>query len=128
MDPITLIVTALAAGASAGVLDVLMDDVKDRVKRAYATLHQLAKRRVAGRPDGVLALERYPAAPQKWASVLTGELTEADAAAGTDLVAAAQALMELVDTAGARSGKYNVTIKDSKNVQVGDRNIQINRS
>jgi len=60
--------------------------------------------------------------------VLTGELTEADAAADTDLVAAAQALMELVDTAGARSGKYNVTIKDSKNVQVGDRNIQIKRS
>jgi hypothetical protein len=128
MDPITLIVTALAAGVSAGVLDVVMDDVKDRVKRAYATLHRLAKKRVAGRPDGELALERYAADPQTWASVLTKELTRAGAAADTDLLAAAQALMELVDTAGARSGKYNVTIKDSKNVQVGDRNIQINTS
>ena len=78
--------------------------------------------------DGELALERHAAAPQKWASVLTDELTEAGAAADTDLLAAAQALMELVDTAGARSGKYNVTIKNSKNVQVGDRNIQINSS
>ena len=35
--------------------------------------------------------------------------------------------MELVDGAGARVGKYNVTIKDSKGVQVGDGNVQVNR-
>ena len=35
--------------------------------------------------------------------------------------------MEFVDQAGAGSGKYNVTIKDSQGVQVGDRNIQVNK-
>jgi len=126
MDPITLIVAALAAGASAGAIEALKDDVKDAAKAAYAKLRGLVRKRVAGRSDGELALERYEAAPQKWESVLTGELTEAGAADDADLVAAAKALMELVDGAGARAGKYNVTINDSKGVQVGDGNLQVN--
>src|ERR1022692_102922 len=76
MDPITLIVTALATGASAGGLEVLKDDVRDAVKAAYVKLRRLAQIRFAGRPDGEMALERHEAAPQKWESVLTGELTE----------------------------------------------------
>jgi hypothetical protein len=42
-------------------------------------------------------------------------------------VAAAQALMDVIDQAGAKSGKYNVTIKDSKGIQVGDGNFQVNK-
>jgi RIP homotypic interaction motif len=34
--------------------------------------------------------------------------------------------MELVDGPGSRAGKYDVTIKDSAAVQIGDRNIQVN--
>jgi hypothetical protein len=127
MDPVTLIVTALATGASAGTIEALKDDVRDAVKRTYGKLRGLAKKRIAGRPDGELALERHESAPQRWESVLAGELTEAGAASDADLVAAAKALMELVDEAGARTGKYNVTITDSKGVQVGDGNIQVNR-
>jgi RIP homotypic interaction motif len=41
-------------------------------------------------------------------------------------VATARALTELIDHAGARSGKDNVTIKDSKGIQVGNGNIQVN--
>ena len=127
MDPVTLIITALATGASAGALEALKDDAKDTAKRAYAKLRELTRRRVASQPDGELALERYESAPQKWESVLAGELTEADAASDADLVSAAQALMELVDGSGSRAGKYNVTIKDSRGVQGGDGGIQINR-
>ena len=105
----------------------MKDDVKDAAKRAYAKLRGLAMRHVAGRADGELALERYETAPQRWATVLAGELTAAGAASDTDLVAAAKALMALVDGAGFRSGKYDVTIKASKGVQVGDGNIQVNR-
>jgi len=60
-------------------------------------------------------------------SVLSSELTEAGAADDSDLVAAAKELMELVDGTGARAGKYSVPIMHSKGVQVGDRNIQVNR-
>jgi hypothetical protein len=64
-------------------------------------------------------------APQKWEALLAAELTEAGAAHDDALVAEAKALMELVDQPGARSGKYNVTIKDSKGVLVGDSGFQL---
>jgi hypothetical protein len=127
MNPVTLIVTALGAGASAGAIEALKDDVQDAVKAAHTKLRALVKKRVAGRPDGELALERYETAPLKWESVLTGELIEAGAASDADLITAAKALMELVDQAGSQTGKYDVTIKDSKGVQIGDDNIQVNR-
>ena len=127
MEPITLIVAALAAGASAGAIDALKDNAKETAKAAYAKLRGLARKRVAGRPDGQLILERHEAAPQKWEAVLTDELTAAGAANDAELVAAAKALMELIDLAGVKAGKYNVTVKDSKGVQVGDGNVQVNR-
>lgn len=123
MDPVTLIVTALATGASVGTMEALRDDVRDAAKRAYTQLRGLAAKRVAGRPDGELALERHEGAPQMWEPVLVGELTKAGAANDAVLVAAAKALMELVDGTGG----YNVTIKDSKGVQVGHGNVQVNK-
>lgn len=121
-----LILTALATGASAGALEALKDDAKEKAKAAYASLHGLVKKRVSGRPHGELALAEYDRAPQKWEGLLIAELTEAGAAQDDDLVGAAKALMEIIDQAGAKSGKYNVTVKDSKGVQVGDGNFQIN--
>ena len=38
MEPITLIVTALAAGASAGAFDALKDSAKQTATTAYAKL------------------------------------------------------------------------------------------
>ena len=42
------------------------------------------------------------------------------------LVAAAKAVMDLVDAAGARAGKYNVTIHGGQGIQIGDHNTQTN--
>ena len=127
MEPVTLILAALAAGASAGALDALKDDTKDKAKAAYAKLRGLVKKRISGRPHGELALAEYESAPQKWEGLLTAELTEAGAAQDDDLLTAARVLMELIDQPGAKSGKYNVTIRDSKGVQIGDRNFQVNK-
>ena len=126
MEAVTLILTALATGASAGAIEALKDNAKEKAKAAYARLHGLVKKRVSGRPHGELALAEYDSAPQKWEGLLTAELTEAGAAQDNDLVAAAKALMEIIDQAGAKSGKYNVTIKDAKGVQVGDHGYQVN--
>ena len=125
MEPVTLILTALATGASAGALEALKDDAKEKAKAAYARLHGLVKKRVSGRPHGELALAEYDSAPQKWEGLLTAELTEAGAAQDDDLVGAAKALMEIIDQSGANSGKYNVTIKDPRS-PVGDGNVQFN--
>jgi hypothetical protein len=126
MEPISLILAALVAGATTGTLDSLKDDAKDRAGALYAKLRGLAGKRVAGREDGERALERYPDAPKKWESVLADELTEAGAANDTELLATARELMQLIDQAGAKSGKYNVTITGGQGVQVGEGNTQSN--
>lgn len=127
MDPITLIVAALAAGASTGALSALQDDVKDAVKSSYSKLRGMLTKRVAGNPGAELTLAEYETDPATWEGPLTAKLKQVGAADDADLVAAAKALMELVDQSGARAGKYSVTIKHAKGVQVGDGNIQVNR-
>jgi hypothetical protein len=122
MDPVTLIVTALAAGAASA----LQDGAAQAVKDAYARLKGLVKRRFAARPKGELVLAEHEVAPQTWQAPLAAELSAAGAESDADLVAAAQALMSLVDEAGSRSGKYAVTVSDSQGVQVGDHNTQTN--
>jgi hypothetical protein len=126
MDPITLIVTALANGASAGAIDALKDDVKGSVKAAYGRLRDLVVRRLQGNASGEVILVEHEADPETYEAPLTKKLAEAGADNDAALVSAAKALLELVDPNGAKSGKYNVTIKDSKGVQTGDGNIQIN--
>jgi hypothetical protein len=126
MDPVTLIVTALAAGASAGSISALQDDVKEAVKSAYARLRALATKRVAGHQVAETALAQYEADPKTWEAPLTVTLQQVGAADDADLVAAAKALMDLLDKAGARAGKYNVTIHGGQGIQVGDRNTQTN--
>jgi hypothetical protein len=122
MDPVTLIVTALAAGTSAA----LQDGASAAVKEAYARLKALVKRRFAARPKGELVLAEHEAAPQTWEAPLVAELSAAGADGDADLVAAAQALMKLIDGAGSRSGKYVVAVQDSQGVQIGDHNTQTN--
>jgi hypothetical protein len=122
MDPVTLIVTALAAGAASA----LQDGASAAVKDAYARLKALLTRRFAGRPSAELVLAEHQAAPQTWEKPLAAELSAAGAEGDADLVAAAQALMSLVDEAGSRAGKYVVTVRDSQGVQVGDYSTQTN--
>lgn len=122
MDPVTLIVTALAAGAASGVMDSTSSAVKD----AYAGLKALVRKRLACRPDAELVLARYERAPDTWQAPLNAELAEAGADHDLDLVAAAQTLMNLVDGAGARAGKYTVDVRGAQGVQIGDHNSQDN--
>ena len=122
MDPVSLIVTALAAGAAAAV----KDGAADAVKGAYGQLKTLVSRRFMGSPKAELVLAEYETDPATWQAPLAAELTAASIGADPALVAAAQALMSLLDAAGTQSGKYTVTIEGSQGVQVGDHNTQTN--
>jgi prophage tail gpP-like protein len=116
MDPISIVVAALAAGAVAGVKDSASTAVKD----AYTGLKELAARRLSRRPRGELVLTEHAEDPQAWEKPLAKELAAADAAADRDLVTAAQAFLSLIDEAGSRSGKYSVVAQNSQGVAVGD--------
>jgi len=122
MDPVTLILTALAAGAALGLKGVASSAVTD----AYNGLKGLVRRRLAGRRDGELVLARHEQDSQAWEGPLKAELAAAGAGEDSELVAAAQALMGLVDAAGSQAGKYAVVVQGSQGVQVGDRNVQHN--
>jgi len=74
----------------------------------------MAGESVCDRPHGELALAEYASPPQKWEGLLAAELTEAGTAQDEDLAAAAKALMVHVDQPGAKSDKYNVTIKAAR--------------
>ena len=122
MDPISLIVAALAAGAAAGVSDTASTAVKD----AYTGLRELVRRRLAGRAAAEVALAEHESAPEIWRAPLAAELDGAGAGTDEAMVAAAQRVMAIVDEAGTRSGKYVVDLRGAQGVQVGDGNFQVN--
>ena len=122
MEPITLILGALAAGALAGVKDSATGAVKD----AYAGLKRLVATHFAGKPAAELALAEHAADPDTWQAPLAKALAETGTDADPAVIEAARRLMELLDQAGARAGKYQVDLRGAQGVQVGDYSQQHN--
>jgi hypothetical protein len=121
MDSLTLIVTALAAGAALGLTDTASSVVKD----SYTGLKALVRKRLEGQSDAELVLIRYEQAPETWREPLIAALGQAEADRDVDLVVAAQTLLGLVDP-GMRNGKYAVDARSAQGIQIGDRNRQAN--
>ncbi|MCL2583228.1 MAG: hypothetical protein FWE35_12315 [Streptosporangiales bacterium] len=126
MEPITLIVTALAAGASSGAIEGLAASVKENAKAAFSKLHALVQRRFEGNASAQVILDEHQNDPESYETPLAKKLTETGAADDSELLEAAKGLMELLDQSGASAGKYNVTVQGSQGVQVGDGNSQVN--
>jgi hypothetical protein len=116
MDPISLIIAALAAGAIAGVKDTAGQAVKD----AYAGLNGLLRRRFTGNRQAEAALDQSERQPDADQALLAQHLRAAGAGDDEELIRAAQAVLEKADPAGARAGKYNVRITGGKGIVVGD--------
>ncbi len=116
MDPISLIIAALAAGAVAGVQDAAGQVVKD----AYKGLKALIRRRFAGNQEAEAALDQAERQPESDQPQLAEHLRAAGAAHDEELVKAAQALLKQHDPAGARAGIYEVHITGGKGIVVGD--------
>ena len=72
MDPVTLIVAALAAGASAGVTDAVSQGIQD----AYAGLKALVLRRVQDQPAGEVAVIEHEKDPDTWSAPLVKTLLD----------------------------------------------------
>ncbi len=122
MDPITLIVSALAAGAALGLKDTASSAVKD----ACASLKALLRKRLAGRPAGEQLLARHEADPARWEATFAAELEAVGVGDDPELVALAQMLLSLAEKEGFRPAKYRVDISGSHGVQVGDHAVQHN--
>lgn len=123
MTGLELIMTALAAGASAGVSGAATQAVQD----SYAQLKALLGRTLQGRIDVAAEIETLDAeqAPSGvWRTRLGGPLTESGAAENHDVLAAARELLDAAQQ--ARLGAHRIEVHNSHGVQVGDHNQQTN--
>jgi hypothetical protein len=118
MDPITIIVTAVAAGAVAASKDVAAQAVKD----GYAGLKALIVRKFGEKADVADAVEGVEGKPDSEArqSVLTEELETAGAAQDADLVQQAQALLDLLQQHGLEPAtSYHAELRGSGAIAQG---------
>jgi hypothetical protein len=117
---VDVVVSALAAGAAAGVKDTATAAVKD----AYAGLLAALRRRFGhARTEQLTAMaQEHAEDPQAGHDRLTAVLATADLASDDDVVTAARAVLAQLDSAGTHAGKYTVDARDAKGVQIGDGN------
>ncbi|MET9428958.1 MULTISPECIES: hypothetical protein [unclassified Streptomyces] len=116
MTEVDLVVAALAAGASAGLVDTASTAVRD----AYGALREAVRRRMSARGEEVLDAEQVE--PEVWEARLREELIASGADRDRELLAAAQNLWALVRP----EGKYHVDTRGAKGVQIGDHSTQNN--
>jgi hypothetical protein len=122
MDPISVIVAALAAGARAGLTEASSVAVKD----AYEGLRELVSRRLRGRSVARAALVEYEKAPHVWQEPPSAELVAVDAGSNAEIISAARRVLALLDEVSTRSGKYVVDMRGAQGAQLGDHNTQTN--
>lgn len=117
MDPLSLVVSALVAGAGAAVKPTAELAVKD----AYGSLKAYIQRR--WQQVDVGALEREPARPLKQ-QLLREDLEHVDAGSDRDLLEQARAVLALVrahDRDAARAGGISIEHLDAgANANIGD--------
>lgn len=122
MDPVSLIVTALANGAAGAIGDA----ASEAVRGAYQRLKKLVAARFSGKTAAEVALAEHETDPSTWQRVLEKEVKNAGLGDDQAVIEAAQALMGLLDPEGSLAGKYKVVAIGSRGVQVGDHNKQVN--
>ena len=116
IDPVALIVTALASGTVTRDVDAALPTVRD----AYAGLRVLARTRLDGLPNAELMLAGYEAAPDAWRDRLVAELEQAGAGRDPALVTAAEVLLCLADKAGLRCRYTRSPRRTSRQLQHPD--------
>jgi hypothetical protein len=123
VEPVSLVVAALVAGATAGVSGAASTAVGD----TYAGLKRLVAARLRRwRPGSEQVLDRAAATPKALEAELVPMLTAAGVAGDHAVLTAASQVLGLTDPEGAASGKYVVDLRAAKGVQVGDYNVQHN--
>lgn len=122
MDPVTLILAALAAGASKGLTDAAATAIGD----TYQQLKAAIKSRFAGDPKAENTLEDYLDDPDTYQKPMTKQVTNAELDTDDQILQLAKTVLENADPAGTKIGKYNIDMRHVRNAQTGDHNTQHN--
>jgi hypothetical protein len=116
MEPVSLVLTALTAGAAAALKDTASQAVKD----AYGGLKTLIQKQFTGRPEAEMALAQIEKKPEVWTAPLKEALTETGVDKDEEILKQAQQVLQLVQPQQASQGKYNINIGEAKGTVIGD--------
>ena len=123
MDPITLILEALTAGAVASLKDTAGKAIND----GYEALKLAIKKAWSASDNSAdVILTEYEKDPETFHKPVEIKIKGQGLDQNEEIIALASALLKQTDPDGYVAGKYRVSISNSNNVQVGDRNTQIN--
>lgn len=115
MDPVTLIIAAIAAGAASGATETVSQAVQD----GYTGLKQLLTARFAGNPKAAQTLAEHEADPDTYEKPLAKQLQETGADQDKEILAAAEAVLKAADQAGVKT-KYQIMVTGGKVGIIGD--------
>jgi hypothetical protein len=104
VDPVSLIVAALVAGATASAKEVAGTAIKD----AYNILKDLIKHKFSGNTKAEETLADHEEDPETYEKPLKKVLTQTGADQDQSILQAAKELMAQVDSQGTAAGKYNI--------------------
>ncbi|WP_433722326.1 hypothetical protein ACQP0C_21170 [Nocardia sp. CA-129566] len=121
MDPLTIIVTALIAGAAAGGSDAASAAVRD----GYAAIRSRIGR-VAGDSETQTAIEANDVAPGTNIAEVRAALARAQAGDDEQLRAAAVELLSQLPSDRVDQARIRIDVSDAQGVQIGDHNTQSN--
>jgi disulfide oxidoreductase YuzD len=113
MEPITLLLGALAFGAT----EIVKAGVHETVKDAYASLKDLLQRKFGGDPAKQVALDEFEKDQTTWSGPLAKALKETGAIADPEILAKAKALEARAKSAGGDT--YNLVFRDWGMAAVG---------
>ncbi|MBE8988930.1 hypothetical protein [Nostoc sp. LEGE 12450] len=106
MEPISMIIAALSAGAIAATKDTAGTAVKD----AYQGLKTLIKKKFESEPKAQMVLEEHETDPETYEAPLKKKLAEAGADKDGEIIKAAEEVMKKEDPQGFEEGKYNTNV------------------
>lgn len=118
MDPMTIIVTALIAGAAAGGQDAVSAAVRD----SYSALRS----RIGGNARVRATIQANEVTPGRNIPALEEALRDARATDDDVLLESAERLLDALPAGHLKIARCYIDARDAKGVQVGDRNTQHN--
>jgi outer membrane protein assembly factor BamB len=118
MDPVTLIVSALLGGLTAGLTDTATTATKDLYNALKSRLMRKAEKNEDAQ-DAIAKVEKQPDSKARQ-ELLKEELAKLELDKDDELLKIAQSLLEALKASGGNGGKYDVDIQGSQGIVVGD--------
>ncbi len=118
MDTLSLIVSALSAGALAGAQELAGEALKD----AYQALRGLVQKKLESKPQAKKILKEHAKDPVTWEKPLAKVLKEARVAEDTEIVGAAERLLMTARIDQSAPSRYAVQVSgEVQGMVTGDR-------